>query len=425
MSRKKLLLYANYFYPEVAALGQLYTDLCSGLKDEFDITVICSIPCYTGSIDAKYIAKSYYFEEYGGVKVIRVKVPEVNKLSKKSRLLHILAYFFRSIAATFRTPRVDYVMAGSQPPILGGLLGVAGKWINLLRGKRAKLLYNIQDYNPEQTMVIGYSRQRILLKMMMILDKFSCMMADKVIVVGRDMLDTMQKRFTLRSGKISQRMPKTVFINNWMDERAVYPLEASDPGVAAFREKYGLTGKRVIMYSGNIGLYYDLNQLMKVIERFKEDERIVFPFVGDGAKKGEIQAYAEAHNLKNVVFIPYQAKEELIFSLNAADIHWVINAKGIKGISCPSKLYGVLAVAKPVLAVLEEGTEARNVVEKTRCGMAASPGEYDEIARIIEWAAALSDEELIAAGRRGYDCMSQNYTCEIALRKYRNEIRSC
>ena len=61
------------------------------------------------------------------------------------------------------------------------------------------------------------------------------------------------------------------------------------------------------------------------------------------------------HELENVQFIPYQDKEELIYSLNAGDVHWVVNAKGIKGVSVPSKLYGVMAAGKTVFGVLEEG----------------------------------------------------------------------
>ena len=96
MSKKTLTLYANYYYPEVASLAQLCTDLCQGLKDDFDITVISSIPCYTGVIEDKYLTQSYYFEEYDGVKVIRVKVPRFDKQNKISRVKNILAYFFQS-----------------------------------------------------------------------------------------------------------------------------------------------------------------------------------------------------------------------------------------------------------------------------------------------------------------------------------------
>ena len=98
------------------------------------------------------------------------------------------------------------------------------------------------------------------------------------------------------------------------------------------------------MYSGNIGLYYDLLNILKTIEKFKETEDVIFAFIGEGSVLEELRTYKEAHHLSNVVFIPYQPKSELIYSLNAGDVHFVVNAKGIKGVSVPSKLYGVMAV---------------------------------------------------------------------------------
>lgn len=425
MNKKKLTLYCQYYHPEVASLSQLCTDLCEGLTDTFDVTVICSVPCYTGTVDPAYTKKKYYFEEKGGVKIIRVKVPPYNKQNKLARVRNILAYFFRSLGATFKAEKPDFILTESQPPILGGLLGVLAKRITALRGKRARLLYVIQDYNPEQTMVVGYSKNRALLRLMMSLDKHSCRVADKVVVVGADMLPTMTKRFTNKRGDVSKKLPKTVFINNWMDENDVYPLPTDDARVAAFRRAHELEGKFVLMYSGNIGLFYDLENLFAVIERFKDDDRIVFPFVGEGTKKAELMAYAQAHGMKNVVFIPYQKKEELAYSLNAADAHWIVNAEGVKGVSCPSKLYGILAVAKPALAVLEEGTEARGVIEQTRCGYAVSPRDYDGVAALISRFLEADRADLTAMGARGHQYMREHLTRDISIRKYRAEILDC
>ena len=424
-NRKRLLLYTNYYYPEVASLAQLCTDLCESLIDEFDITVVCSVPCYTGKIDKEYKTKKYYFEEHNGVKIVRVRVPEYDKLNKLSRVKNIVVCFFRSIYATWKTPAADYILTESQPPILGGLVGVVGKFINFLRGKKSKLIYIIQDYNPEQTIAVNFTKNKLILKVMMLLDKFSCKISSKVIVVGKDMLSTMTRRFTNKKGKVSRKIPKTVFINNWMDEREIYPLQPDNDRVLDFKRQYGLDNKFVIMYSGNIGLFYDFDNLIKVIEIFKDREDVVFPFVGAGSKREELEEYVKEHNMKNVVFIPYQQKEDLIYSLNAADVHWVVNAEGIKGVSCPSKLYGVLAVAKPVLAVLEEGVEARDIVEKTGCGYAVSPKDYDGVECLINKFISTDKEELCKMGKKGHEFMKEHLTREISIEKYREEIRYC
>ena len=408
--KKKLLIYAHYFYPDVASTGQILTELCEGMTDTFDITVICVVPSYSGTIDEKYKTKRIYKEEHNGIKIIRVRVPEFQKSNKISRIKNLLAYFFNSLLATLKIEKQDYIYTISQPPILGGVLGVLGKWL-----KGGKLIYNIQDFNPEQTMAVGYSKNKLLLNTVMAVDKFSCKKADKVIVVGRDMQETLRNRFN------NKKVPKNVFINNWINEKEIYPLEQNHPRIVEFKEKYNLKDKFIIMYSGNIGLYYDLENIIKVIGEFKDREDVVFAFVGDGTVKDKIEAYVSENNLSNVTFIPYQDKADLIYSLNAADIHWVVNAKGIKGVSVPSKLYGVMAAGKPVLGVLDEGSEARLIVEDCNCGVCIEPGNYKEISNNIEYILN-NKEEIRALGSNGRQYLETNLTKEVSINKYKENI---
>ena len=258
-SKKKLLIYAHYYIPDTASTGQILRELAEGILDKFDITVICVVPSYLGTIEDQYKTKKYYREEINGVKVLRIRVPEFNKTNKQSRIKNILGYFFGAMAATFQVGKQDYILSISQPPILGGLLGVWGKWI-----RHAKFIYNIQDFNPEQIIAVGYTQNKFITAVMMWLDKFSCKQSDLIITVGRDLVETVEKRFKGR------KVPQTVMINNWIDEKEIYPLPEDHPKVVAFKKKYGLDGKFVIMYSGNIGLYYDLEKLIKVLKQFRK-----------------------------------------------------------------------------------------------------------------------------------------------------------
>ncbi|MEH7529582.1 glycosyltransferase family 4 protein [Priestia megaterium] len=413
--KEKLLIYAHYYIPDVASTGQILRELAEGMTDEFDITIVCVVPSYTGKVAAEYKKKMFYKEEINGVKVIRIRVPEFSKSNKISRIKNILSYFIGAMIATFKVGKMDYVYSISQPPILGGLLGVWGKWM-----KRAKYIYNIQDFNPEQTMAVGYSKNKLILKAMMWFDKFSCRQADKVIVVGRDMVETLKDRF---KGK---KVPNHIFVNNWIDEKEIYPLPAEHEKVIAFKEKYGLQDKFIIMYSGNLGLYYDLENLMNVIEKFKDREDVVFVFVGEGTIREKLVQYKEEHNLQNVKFIPYQEKSDLIYSLNAGDVHWCLNAKGIKGVSVPSKLYGIIAAGKPILGALEEGSEARLIIEETQCGYVTEPGNYEQIEVMIQ--KYLNEKENsthIEMSQRGRAYLVENLTKDVSINKYVNEIKSC
>ena len=410
--RKNLLIYAHYYYPDVASTGQILKELAEGMKDHFNITVISVVPSYGGIIEDEYKKHSYYKEIINGINVIRVKVPEFTKSNKVSRIKNISMYFIRAILATFTVGKMDYIYTVSQPPILGGMLGVMGKWI-----KHGRLIYNIQDFNPEQIMAVGYSKNKLILNAAMMVDKFSCRRANKVIVVGRDMQETLRNRFK------NKKVPKNVFINNWIDEKEIYPLPDNNEKVIEFKKDYGLLNKIVIMYSGNIGLYYDLENIVKVIGRFNSRDDVVFAFIGEGSVKQDIENYVIENKLDNVKFIPYQEKADLIYSLNAGDIHWVVNAKGIKGVSVPSKLYGVMATGKTVLGVLEKGSEARLLVEETGCGVCCEPEDYEGIEKLIR--------EIIenrggikAKGAAGREFLENYLKKDISIRKYVDVIWS-
>lgn len=372
MEKKKILVLAHYFYPDVASTGQILTELCEKLQDKFDVTVVCTVPSYTGKIEEKYKKQTLYYEKYQNINVIRVKVSEFDKSNKISRIRNILDYFFHAKKAIRKCGKQDLIYTISQPPILGGLLGVYAK-----RKKKAKLVYNIQDFNPEQTMAVKYSNNKLVLKILMYLDKRSCKKSDLIITVGRDMQKTLKNRFD------NNNVPNNVVINNWINEKEVYPIEKNHEKIVAFKKQYNLENKFIIMYSGNIGLYYDLENIVKIMADY-QDKDVAYVFVGEGSVKNKLVNYVEENKLENFYFIPYQPKSDLVYSLNSADIHLVTNAKGIKGVSVPSKIYGVMATNVPILGILEEGSEAYQIIKDSNCGIIVETGNYEQIRNEIK-----------------------------------------
>lgn len=417
--KKHILFYAHYYIPDVASTGQILKELAEGLLDEFKVTIICVVPSYGGTIEDKYKTQRFYKENINGVDVFRIRVPEFTKKKKLSRIKNILSYYFGARKATKMVGEVDYVFSISQPPILGGMLGLYGK-----KKLRAKFIYNIQDFNPEQIMAVNYSSNKAVIKIMMALDKKSCKNSDLVITVGRDLVETIHKRFK------GEKEPNVALINNWIDEKAIHPLERDNNKVKEFKERYGLNEKFVIMYSGNIGLYYDLENLIKVMEQFDENTKssdgrsVVFAFVGDGGMLNNLKDYVNEKKIKNIVFIPYQAKENLIYSLNAADVHWCVNSKGIKGVSCPSKGYGIMATGKPVIGVLEKGSEIRCLIDDSACGLCCEPADYIQIKKIISIFINMTTDNLDNMGRKGREYLDSFLTKDVSIRKYKTIIET-
>ncbi len=96
------MIYAHYYTPDTASTGQIVRELAERMLDKFEITVICVVPSYLGTIEEKYKKQIYYDETINGVKGLRVRGPEFSKSNKISRVKNMVAYFFRAISATFK-----------------------------------------------------------------------------------------------------------------------------------------------------------------------------------------------------------------------------------------------------------------------------------------------------------------------------------
>lgn len=388
------------------------TELCLDLKDDFEITVIAAKPGYAGEIGTSN-KKTPEIEYWQNIKIIRINLPHVDKNSKISRFRYIFAYFILALKALIKEKNINIIYTISQPPVLGGLIGTVGKFL-----KRSKHVYNIQDFNPEQAEAISYTKSKFVYKVAKIIDKLNCSYSDNVILVGQDMADTLKRRFN------NKNVPNHSVINNWTNENEIVPMEKATQEIVEFKAKNNLTNKFVIMYSGNLGLYYDLENIIKLTSNFKDNKDIVFLFIGDGAVKTQMINYVEKERIENVLFLPYQEKEFIKYSLNVADLHLVVNQKGIKGVSVPSKIYGVLAAGKPILGVLEHQSEAQMLIENSDSGLVVEPQDYQGIIEAINYLYNLDEEERLNLGLNGRKYLEKNLKRETSIEKYRNLLKN-
>jgi colanic acid biosynthesis glycosyl transferase WcaI len=411
VNKKKITFVINSFSPDLSATSQILTELTRELQDDFDITVIAAqVPNASVGVNDTRI-----FEEgsLGNIKVIRLRLPNLDKNSKISRVKNIVSYFLLANIALLREKETDVIFTISQPPIVGGLIGSLGKFF-----KRTKHIYNIHDFNPEQAAAVAYTKNGLILNVAKWIDNLNCRYADHILLLGEDMGETLSKRF---HGK---NVPSYSVISNWTDEKEIIPLDKTHSAVAEFLSEHNLEDKFIVMYSGNLGLYYDLENIIQVAKEFERDPSIVFLFIGDGAVKNKMQEYVSKEDLKNVLFLPFQPKDFIRYSLNAADVHLVVNQKGIKGVSVPSKIYGVMAAGKPVLGVLEQGSEVDRLISESDCGVRVEPQDYAGIARSIELLRHMDKERLKEMGLNGRTYLEKHLTKATSVNNYRDILNS-
>jgi len=276
------------------------------------------------------------------------------------------------------TRKPDVVVALTDPPIIGiAALTSATK-------ARVPFVFLCEDIFPEVATLLEDFHSDLVNAALTQVNRFLVRKATRIVALG----DTMKRR--LVEGKGADPAKITI-IHNWADCRAVAP----GPRDNAFARQHGLVDRFVVLHAGNIGLSQDLEIVLHAAEQLRERPDVVFVFVGDGAKKKNLQAIAERRDLTNVKFLPYQPRETMDQSYATADVSLVSLKRGLAGVIVPSKIYNVLASGRPCVAALEQDCEVADIIRQHGCGYVINPGNASALtARVLDLAA---DRERAAA----------------------------
>jgi glycosyltransferase involved in cell wall biosynthesis len=209
-------------------------------------------------------------------------------------------------------------------------------------------------------------------------------------------------------------LKKIEIVSNWVDTDSISPLSSDD----SLRASWGLNGRFVVMYSGNLGLTQNLESILFAAREMQQDPA-EFVFVGEGAMKATLQRRAQDWSLSNVRFLPYQPKGKLGESLSAADLHLLPLQRGLAGYIVPSKLYGILAAGKPYLAAVDADSDVARIATESRSGLVIAPDSPGELIASIRWCMN-HERELVAMGDRGRRYAEAHCDRSIAVRRFTN-----
>jgi glycosyltransferase involved in cell wall biosynthesis len=264
--------------------------------------------------------------------------------------------------------RGDIVVLKTDPP----LVSVVGLLAAKLRGALA--VNWLQDVYPEvavelRTPMLTGKLGQFLAR----LRNLSLRSAHMNVVIGHGMAEKIAELGVPRS--------KIMVVPNWSDENSVVPV---DPGASSLREECSIPPSSFVLgYSGNLGKAHEAETLFGAARLLKERRDIVFLFTGGGSEMARLQTMITESGLTNVIFRPHQPRDRLSDALGAADAHWLSLRPELEGLIVPSKLYGIFAAGRPVVAVTDLSGEVANVVRHHECGLAVQPGDEAGLARAI------------------------------------------
>ncbi len=402
---KALTIFSQHYFPDMTTTALIMTDLSEDLAHSIpDVEVVCGRPTYLKNKDARH--ELFNDETLNNVKVKRVWSCKFDKDNSIGRILNSSSCFLSMLLVTLRLSQQRVLVFNTNP----ALLPIAGFVSSILRKHRYIIL--VHDLWPELPANIGIIKENGFL--FRILDYFNKKAFEKAALVVA--ISNSMKRVIAQKGKnIGRRIS---VIHNWADSDRVFPVLKKNN---LFIKEFGLENKKIVMYSGNIGRYQPVEVMVQAAERLKNRRDIVFIFAGDGAKKQKIVKMAKSKGLENIKFIPFQPLIRLAESLSMADVSLLGIYPTNEGVVMPSKLYGLLAIGRPIICLSGKKSEVAAIIKKAGAGVQVSIDSSQELAhRIVE----IVDNEKMAKtmGSKGLKYFKKNFERKIVTEQWRDLI---
>ncbi|HCR49146.1 MAG TPA: glycosyltransferase family 4 protein [Rhodothermales bacterium] len=354
-----MILFINRTYtPDSEAVGQLLAELAEALADKgFQVEVLATNGQFTG------VRNGVILHKVGGE-------PVFSRSSFVSRAWSYLRLYPHLYRKAWKLSKNAIVVTSTDPP----LHYVFAVLLKKFRG--ARLVHWSQDLYPEVAEELNVLKKGGLIAgLFRRLSTWALRQQDAIICVGRCMQDRVQARGIPRE--------QIRVIQNWTDVHKVLPIEHKEN---SFRSLHHLENKFVVMYSGNFGLAHPFDEILESARILKkQNPHIRFLLIGDGPRKSQIEHVIQAHNLDNVLLLPYQPKDVLAQSLSAADLHLATMFPTLRGLVVPSKVYGIMAVGRPTLFIGSPESEVARLIQENDAGDVLEDIQAEQLVKRIEW----------------------------------------
>ena len=399
------------FSPDSVSTAYLYNDIALGLIDNgFDVVVLTSTPHYN-LIDSELLKQPiskkifglYYKSNFRGIQVYHIPLKKY-----KSTLNRIFSFFYWHVASLFFSltfTRLDFILSPSPPLSIG--------FISLLIGKikRAKVIYNVQEIYPDLLINQGNLKSSFIINLLKKIERYIYNTSDAVTTIDDIFFSTILPRFN--------NPQKLHLIPNFVDTDLYKPLKNCQILPSIFGEQ---NTKIKVLYAGNIGFFQDWEPVLFAAMELS-DENIEFWIIGEGVQKEFLEKQVRDQGLRNVRIFPYQRRELLPIINNYVDIHFISINKAMEQEGFPSKVYTIMACAKPLVVITGEKTPLHNFLINKNCAEIITDDRNKNFTNSIR-KLANSKELREQLGFNGYNEIIENYTKKVVVSRYASLLNS-
>ncbi len=323
------------------------------------LTVVTSLPWYRGhEVADGWRGRPWRVEETEWGRVLRCWPFPTRKTNIKTRAAGFAAQTCLAAALGVTRSRHDVVLAMTPPLFLAEAAWIAAKRMD------APLVLNTQDIFPDVAVELGAITNRRVVTALQRYEKAVYRRADAITVLSEDQQNNVVAKLPDTG---SGGAGKVHIIKNFVDIERIRPVERDN----GYRRKLGLVEKTVVMYSGNVGLSQSFELVRLAAEARLDRPDLHFVINGEGAARPDIDRWAST--LDNVTVVDFGPRQQVPEILGAADLHLILLKSGLAASSTPSKVYGILAAGRPILASVDVDSEVASIVHEADCGLSVPP----------------------------------------------------
>ncbi len=389
---KNVLLITDSYPPEIRSASHLMEELAWELRDRcYNVYVATSYPQY--NLSEQYKGKEYpEYNEENNIKVIRIKTlphHKVNFIVRGIAQLTMPDIFYKKIRKYIT--KIDIVLIYSPP------LPLANLGIKIKKNYKAKFILNIQDIFPQNAIDLGVLRNKILIKYFEYMELNVYKNADVVTLHSEGNLEFIKRRYPELSNKLC-------ILHNWIDVDEFTGIKPK----GEYRKKFKLQDKFIILFAGVIGPSQGLDFVIKLAERLKDIEQLVFLMVGDGMERNNLENLVKLKNLRNVIFKDFVSKKEYPELVKDCNVGLVSLTNKNKTPVVPGKILGYMAAGIPVLAFLNKESDGHSIIKEAICGYSCEWGDIEMAEKLVR---QLYDNQntIKDLGKNGYLYVKTNF----------------